>query len=202
MNTFGTAHEARQNNRLLHRYRFNQKAENAVAEVEFSEEAMDLLKADYFRPEMPSFEASYNRVQAVAERNGWILPSLNTAKAMIKAQVSKAHWERKMFQVRLNRQLKQVHTAVEREPQTSEVMASQQYLQLQKLQQMANDLLAAIDEAFPYKTKEAIPIARHKQFLSLPKAQADSVARLRSEVAFVAKNGFVERGLLGLTKIR
>ncbi|MBF0827874.1 hypothetical protein, partial [Muribacter muris] len=87
----------------------------------------------------------------------------------------------------------------EYETQTTETMTSQQYQQLQKLQQMANDLLAAIDEAFPYKTKEAAPIARRKQFLSLPKAQADSVARLRSEVALVAKNGFVERGSLGLT---
>lgn len=132
-------------------------------------------------------------------------------KAFIEGQAKKCCEELDEFEqafmqavVRLQRgEAKQVKIGqFERETQPTETMTSQQYQQLQKLQQMANDLLVAIDEAFPYKTKEAAPIARRKQFLSLPKAQADSVARLRSEVALVAKNGFVERGSLGLTKIR
>lgn len=80
----------------------------------------------------------------------------------------------------------------EREPQPTETMTSQQYQQLQKLQQMAADLLAAIDEAFPEKKGVAKPIAHRELLAILPRSQAVGLSKFRSALRLVAKHGFVE----------
>jgi transposase InsO family protein len=40
--------------------------------------AWDMLRADWLRPERPSFEACFRRLQAAAAANGWMLPSPRT----------------------------------------------------------------------------------------------------------------------------
>lgn len=95
-------------------------------QAEISEMAMDLLKADYFRPEMPSFEACYRRTQAIAKMNGWALPSLKVAKAMVKAEVPEAVWERKMYRAHLYRQVKQVRKAAQIEQAALDDLCNQE----------------------------------------------------------------------------
>lgn len=95
-------------------------------QAEISEEAMDLLKADYFRPEMPPFEACYRRVQTIAKMNGWALPSFKVAKAMIKAEVPEAVWERKMYRAHLHRQVKQARKAVQFEQAALDDLCNQE----------------------------------------------------------------------------
>lgn len=41
-------------------------------------EAWDVLRADWLRPERPTFEACYRRLQAIAAQQGWQLPSKRT----------------------------------------------------------------------------------------------------------------------------
>ncbi len=92
-----------------------------------------------------------------------------------------------------NQEAKQVKIGqFERETQPTETMTSQQYQQLQKFQQMAADLLAAIDEAFPEKKGVAKPIALRELLAILPRSQAVGLSKFRSALRLVAKHGFVE----------
>jgi putative transposase len=52
---------------------------------ECDSEAWDFLRADYLRPERPTFEACYRRLQAVAAERGWRLPSKRTLARRIEA---------------------------------------------------------------------------------------------------------------------
>ncbi len=48
-------------------------------------EAWDMLRADYLRPERPTFEACFRRLQAVAAVKGWELPSGQTLRRRLEA---------------------------------------------------------------------------------------------------------------------
>jgi putative transposase len=48
-------------------------------------EAWEMLRTDYLRPERPSFEACFRRLQAVARERGWQLPSQRTLRRRIEA---------------------------------------------------------------------------------------------------------------------
>lgn len=52
---------------------------------EIEPEAWDMLRADYLRPEQPSFDACLRRLQAVAAERGWRLPSARTLRRRIEA---------------------------------------------------------------------------------------------------------------------
>ena len=56
-----------------------------TARAEYSPEAWEFLKADYLRPEAPSFLACWRRLQVVAKENGWTLPSPATLERQLKA---------------------------------------------------------------------------------------------------------------------
>ncbi|QIW15825.1 hypothetical protein A4G20_05520 [Pasteurellaceae bacterium RH1A] len=82
--------------------------------------------------------------------------------------------------------------ALRQEISVTEMMTSEQYQQLQKFQQMASDLLAVIDEAFPEKKGVAAPIALRELLSILPRSQALGLSKFRSALRLVAKHGFVE----------
>lgn len=48
-----------------------------MSNITLNENAMLYLKADYYRPEMPTFKACYFRLSKIAQEQGWgTLPNL------------------------------------------------------------------------------------------------------------------------------
>ncbi|SOC41623.1 Mu DNA-binding protein [Rhizobium subbaraonis] len=61
------------------------------ARAECHEEAWDVLKSDFLRPEKPSFSACYRRVVAVAAKKGWSpIPSERALRRRLDAEVPEA----------------------------------------------------------------------------------------------------------------
>lgn len=50
----------------------------ATERTECPAEAWDMLRADYLRPERPTFESCWRRLERVAKARGWVLPSKKT----------------------------------------------------------------------------------------------------------------------------
>ena len=48
-------------------------------------DAWDMLRADWLRPERPTFEACFRRLEKVAREQGWTLPSARTLRRRIEA---------------------------------------------------------------------------------------------------------------------
>ena len=61
--------------------------ENAIAE--FTPEAWDAFKADYFRSERPQFGSCYERLKRSAVENGWVIPSESSVKRKIQREIPK-----------------------------------------------------------------------------------------------------------------
>lgn len=61
-----------------------------TVEAECSDEAWDALKVDFLRLEQASFQSCYRRVQKLAEKNGWTLPSARTLERRIYAETHPA----------------------------------------------------------------------------------------------------------------
>lgn len=57
----------------------------ASERVECPAEAWDLLRSDWLRPEQPTFEDCFRRVQAIAAERGWKLPSKRTLERRLEA---------------------------------------------------------------------------------------------------------------------
>lgn len=55
--------------------------------AEFSDEAWDFFKADYYRLEKPEFGSCYQRLQMAAEKNGWAIPSVSSVKRKMAREV-------------------------------------------------------------------------------------------------------------------
>ncbi|UQN42295.1 Mu transposase C-terminal domain-containing protein [Agarivorans sp. B2Z047] len=56
--------------------------------ADIPEEAWELFKADYLRPEKPSYAACYYRLEALAPQKGWVLPRKNCFRQRLLATVS------------------------------------------------------------------------------------------------------------------
>lgn len=61
----------------------------AGKEADFTEEAWEAFKADYFRPECPQFGSCYERLKRAAQENGWSIPSASSIKRKIAREVPK-----------------------------------------------------------------------------------------------------------------
>lgn len=61
----------------------------AGKEADFTEEAWEVFKADYFRPECPQFGSCYERLKRAARENGWSIPSASSIKRKIAREVPK-----------------------------------------------------------------------------------------------------------------
>ena len=61
----------------------------AGKEADFTEEAWEAFKADYFRPECPQFGSVYERLKRAARENGWSIPSASSIKRKIAREVPK-----------------------------------------------------------------------------------------------------------------
>lgn len=61
----------------------------AGKEADFTEEAWEAFKADYFRPECPQFGSCYERLKRAARENGWSIPSASSIKRKIAREVPK-----------------------------------------------------------------------------------------------------------------
>ncbi|MCR1838627.1 Mu transposase C-terminal domain-containing protein [Pasteurella caecimuris] len=61
----------------------------AGKEADFTEEAWESFKADYFRPERPQFGSCYERLKRAARENGWSIPSASGVKRKIEREVPK-----------------------------------------------------------------------------------------------------------------
>lgn len=61
----------------------------AGKEADFTEEAWETFKADYFRPECPQFGSCYERLKRAARENGWSIPSASSIKRKIAREVPK-----------------------------------------------------------------------------------------------------------------
>lgn len=82
-----------------------------MSNITLNENAMLYLKADYYRPEMPTFNACYFRLSKIAQEQGWgTLPNLAQTKALFKAAVPEIIWTREVFK-RANTQKKHAHKA-------------------------------------------------------------------------------------------
>ncbi len=57
----------------------------AVASADLAPDAWEMLKTDWLRPEQPSFEACWRRVQSVGAEKGWTLCSSRTARRRLLA---------------------------------------------------------------------------------------------------------------------
>ena len=53
-------------------------------QIELSQEAWDMFRADYLRPEAPTAAACYGRLRRTAAERGWAIPSLRTVDRRIK----------------------------------------------------------------------------------------------------------------------
>lgn len=58
--------------------------------AEIEPEAWEQLKADYLRPEQPTFAACYERLQRTAAERGWQLPSIKTLERRLNREVPHA----------------------------------------------------------------------------------------------------------------
>ncbi|MDH2927324.1 DDE endonuclease [Lonepinella koalarum] len=58
-------------------------------EADFSEEAWDAFKTDYFRKERPQFGGCYERLKRAAKEKGWIVPSASSIKRKIAREIPK-----------------------------------------------------------------------------------------------------------------
>lgn len=54
------------------------------ARVECADEAWEIIKADFLRPEKPTFQACYRRLATVAAERGWKLPAARTLERRLK----------------------------------------------------------------------------------------------------------------------
>lgn len=63
---------------------------SAKRTADFSPEAWDAFKADYFRLEAPEFGTAYRRTQQIAKENGWSVPSQSSVKRKIAREIPKA----------------------------------------------------------------------------------------------------------------
>lgn len=61
----------------------------AGKEAEFTPEAWEAFKADYFRNERPQFGSCYERLKRAARENGWSIPSASGVKRKIEREVPK-----------------------------------------------------------------------------------------------------------------
>ena len=61
----------------------------AGKEADFTEEAWEAFKSDYFRPECPQFGSCYERLKRAARENGWSIPSASSIKRKIAREVPK-----------------------------------------------------------------------------------------------------------------
>ncbi len=61
-----------------------------VKKVDVTEEALAIFKADYLRPEKPSYASCYDRLIKIAAEKGWQLPSLKTLIRRLTADVPAA----------------------------------------------------------------------------------------------------------------
>lgn len=61
----------------------------AGKEAEFTPEAWEAFKADYFRNERPQFGSCYERLKRAARENGWSIPSASSIKRKIAREVPK-----------------------------------------------------------------------------------------------------------------
>ena len=61
----------------------------AGKEAEFTPEAWEAFKADYFRNERPQFGSCYERLKRAARENGWLIPSASGVKRKIEREVPK-----------------------------------------------------------------------------------------------------------------
>lgn len=66
----------------------HQAAKRKLRIAECDEEFMDVLKADYLRPERPTFKSAYRRAVRIAEAKGWAALTLKTAKRHLDREVS------------------------------------------------------------------------------------------------------------------
>lgn len=55
--------------------------------AEMPREAWDVIVSDYLRPERPSFEACYRRLQDIAAEQGWTIPAARTLRRRIEREV-------------------------------------------------------------------------------------------------------------------
>lgn len=58
-----------------------------TATVECSPEAWEALKADYLRPERPTLETCYRRLQRIAAERGWTLPAARTLARRLEREI-------------------------------------------------------------------------------------------------------------------
>ncbi|AWX15209.1 DDE endonuclease [Mergibacter septicus] len=56
-------------------------------EAEFTEQAWEFFKADYFRPERPQFGSCYERLKRAAIENAWVIPSISSLKRKIAREI-------------------------------------------------------------------------------------------------------------------
>lgn len=61
----------------------------AGKEADFTPEAWEAFKADYFRNERPQFGSCYERLKRAARENGWNIPSASSIKRKIEREVPK-----------------------------------------------------------------------------------------------------------------
>lgn len=57
--------------------------------AEFTPEAWESFKADYFRPERPDFGSCYQRLKRAAKEQGWTIPSVSSVKRKITREIPK-----------------------------------------------------------------------------------------------------------------
>lgn len=80
----------RPDDRLAYLAPRHQRAARAVKQAECDPRFMDLLKADFLRLEQPSFSSSFRRVVRIAESEGLIVLTEQTARRRLNAEVSQA----------------------------------------------------------------------------------------------------------------
>lgn len=57
--------------------------------ADFTEDAWEFFKADYFRPERPEFGSCYQRLLVAASENDWNVPSVSSVKRKIEREIDK-----------------------------------------------------------------------------------------------------------------
>ncbi|HDR1289531.1 transposase domain-containing protein [Pasteurella multocida] len=70
---------------LIDKHGTNRKS----AEAEFTPEAWESFKADYFRNERPQFGSCYERLKRSAREQGWVIPSASSVKRKIEREIPK-----------------------------------------------------------------------------------------------------------------
>lgn len=64
--------------------------DNPKRTADFTPEAWEAFKADYFRPERPQFGTCYERLKLLAIENDWVIPSVSSIKRKINKEIPKA----------------------------------------------------------------------------------------------------------------